>query len=193
MSYHKIISSLLATTVLACSAFADGILDANSATAEELSDIGENAAAVIVEGRPFKTIGELNAALGSSMSEDDLEALYEKVFVPIELNSASREDILLIPGVGGRMAHEFEEYRPYTSTYNLRLIAYSVAESASSAAAAELVLRHGTSNSAPLLTAPVNLDANGYGHFACDIVCPAGIWIERVTGETTVVLYTEHM
>ena len=120
MSYHKIISSLLATTVLACSAFADGILDANSATAEELSDIGESAAAVIVAGRPFKTIGDLNAALGSSMSEDDLEALYAKVFVPIDLNSASREDILLIPGVGGRMAHEFEEYRPYTSMEQFR-------------------------------------------------------------------------
>jgi DNA uptake protein ComE-like DNA-binding protein len=120
MSYQKIISSLLATTVLACSAFADGILDANSATANELSDIGENAAAVIVAGRPFKTIGDLNAALGSSMSEDDLEALYGKVFVPIDLNSASREDILLIPGVGGRMAHEFEEYRPYTSMEQFR-------------------------------------------------------------------------
>ena len=120
MSYYKIISSLLATTVLACSAFADGILDANSATAEELSGIGENAATVIVEGRPFKTIGELNAALGSSMSEDDLEALYGKVFVPINLNSASRDDILLIPGVGGRMAHEFEEYRPYTSMEQFR-------------------------------------------------------------------------
>ena len=120
MSYDKIIFSLLATTVLACSAFADGILDANSATADELSDIGENAAAVIVAGRPFKTIGDLNAALGSSMSEDDLEALYGKVFVPIDLNSASREDILLIPGVGGRMAHEFEEYRPYTSMEQFR-------------------------------------------------------------------------
>jgi DNA uptake protein ComE-like DNA-binding protein len=120
MSYQKIISSLLATTVLACSAFADGILDANSATANELSNIGENAAAVIVAGRPFKTIGDLNAALGSSMSEDDLEALYGKVFVPIDLNSASREDILLIPGVGGRMAHEFEEYRPYTSMEQFR-------------------------------------------------------------------------
>jgi DNA uptake protein ComE-like DNA-binding protein len=120
MSYQKIISSLLATTVLACSAFADGILDANSATANELSDIGENAAAVIVAGRPFKTIGDLNAALGSSMSEDDLEALYGTVFVPIDLNSASREDILLSPGVGGRMAHEFEEYRPYTSMEQFR-------------------------------------------------------------------------
>jgi len=120
MSYRKIISSLLAVTVLACSAFADGILDANSATADELLDIGENAAAVIVAGRPFKTIGDLNEALGSSMSEDDLEALYGKVFVRIDLNSASREDILLIPGVGGRMAHEFEEYRPYTSMEQFR-------------------------------------------------------------------------
>ncbi len=36
-----------------------------------------------------------------------------KLFVPISLNAASREEILLVPGVGPRMAQEFEEYRPY--------------------------------------------------------------------------------
>ena len=29
-------------------------------------------------------------------------------------------DILLIPGVGGRMAHEFEEYRPYSNIEQFR-------------------------------------------------------------------------
>ena len=38
-----------------------------------------------------------------------------KLFVPVNLNTASREDILLIPGVGQRMLHEFLEYRPYKS------------------------------------------------------------------------------
>jgi len=35
------------------------------------------------------------------------------VFVPVNLNSASRDEIALIPGMTDRMIHEFEEYRPY--------------------------------------------------------------------------------
>jgi DNA uptake protein ComE-like DNA-binding protein len=39
---------------------------------------------------------------------------------PIDLNTASDEEILLIPGVGPRMQHEFEEYRPYNSIERFR-------------------------------------------------------------------------
>ena len=45
------------------------------------------------------------------------EALVEQrviaKFVPIDLNSASREDIALVPGMSDRMVGEFLEYRPY--------------------------------------------------------------------------------
>ena len=40
-------------------------------------------------------------------------AFYEKAFVHINLNTATAEEILLVPGAGKRMAHEFEEYRPW--------------------------------------------------------------------------------
>jgi DNA uptake protein ComE-like DNA-binding protein len=40
--------------------------------------------------------------------------------VSIDLNTASEAEILLIPGVDGRMAHEFEEYRPYTDMEQFR-------------------------------------------------------------------------
>ena len=40
--------------------------------------------------------------------------------MPIDLNKASDAEILLIPGVGPRMRHEFEEYRPYTSIEQFR-------------------------------------------------------------------------
>ena len=33
----------------------------------------------------------------------------------VNLNTATDEEILLIPGMGKRMLHEFKEYRPYTS------------------------------------------------------------------------------
>ena len=54
------------------------------------------------------------------MSADQRDELYEKLFVPINLNAASEEEILLVPGVGSRMAHEFEEYRPYPAIEQFR-------------------------------------------------------------------------
>jgi len=37
------------------------------------------------------------------------------VFVPINLNTATDEEILLIPMMGPRMLREFKEYRPYAA------------------------------------------------------------------------------
>jgi DNA uptake protein ComE-like DNA-binding protein len=38
----------------------------------------------------------------------------------MDLNTASSEDMLTIPGVGDRMVHEFEEYRPYVDMAQFR-------------------------------------------------------------------------
>jgi hypothetical protein len=46
--------------------------------------------------------------------------VYASVWYPIDLNSASGAEILLIPGVGARMQHEFEEYRPYRGIEQFR-------------------------------------------------------------------------
>ena len=80
----------------------------------------EALAGVVVDNRPYVTIGELNDLLGADLGENQLEELYDKLFVPINLNDAKRSDILLIPGVGSRMAHEFEEYRPYSNMEQFR-------------------------------------------------------------------------
>ena len=115
--------AVIALSLVAFSASADDLMDANSASEAELSGIAglnDATAAAIVAGRPFDTIGDLDAVLGESMSDEEREAVYGKLFVKINLNSASRENILLIPGVGRRMAHEFEEYRPYTSMEQFR-------------------------------------------------------------------------
>ena len=42
------------------------------------------------------------------------------MFIPLNLNTAGEAEILLIPGVGKRMAHEFEEYRPYRNIEQFR-------------------------------------------------------------------------
>jgi len=41
--------------------------------------------------------------------------LEQYVFIPLNLNAASEAELMTIPGMTSRMAHEFEEYRPYVS------------------------------------------------------------------------------
>ena len=38
----------------------------------------------------------------------------------MNLNQATREELLLIPGMGDRMTREFDEYRPYKSFAQFR-------------------------------------------------------------------------
>jgi DNA uptake protein ComE-like DNA-binding protein len=112
-----------AALLLTCNAFAEGILDANSASVEEMATLphmDETLAQAVVDNRPFISIGILDELLSADLGEDELEELYGTLFVPISLNSAARSDILLIPGVGDKMAHEFEEYRPYSSMEQFR-------------------------------------------------------------------------
>ena len=100
-----------------------GVMNANTATAAEIAALphmDETLSGVVINNRPFVTIGDMHHLLSSDLDEDQLEELYGRLFVPINLNDAKRSDILLIPGVGGRMAHEFEEYRPYSNIEQFR-------------------------------------------------------------------------
>jgi DNA uptake protein ComE-like DNA-binding protein len=93
-------------------------LNPNTATEAELQALPQLDAAVaahILASRPFESIGDFDEALSDHLDEDAREALYEFLFVPISLNTASRDDIMLVPGMSARMAYEFEEYRPYDS------------------------------------------------------------------------------
>jgi DNA uptake protein ComE-like DNA-binding protein len=93
-------------------------LNANTASAAELDAVPELTDAqlkTITSKRPFAGTAAYDAAVGAGLSAEQKAALYAKVFVPIDLNKATREEIMLIPGMTRRMAHEFEEYRPYTS------------------------------------------------------------------------------
>ena len=93
------------------------IVDANAVSAAELAKLphmNAELAKTVIAKRPFKTVKDLDTALGSLTKEQRTE-LYGKLFVPINLNTAADEEILLIPGVGNRMLREFKEYRPYTA------------------------------------------------------------------------------
>jgi DNA uptake protein ComE-like DNA-binding protein len=56
----------------------------------------------------------------AALNADQKKELYARLFLPINLNSATRAEIMLVPGMGERMAHEFEEYRPYQALAQFR-------------------------------------------------------------------------
>ena len=73
-------------------------------------------AKALVAARPFDNITALNTfLLGQKLTQEQANALYRQMFVHINLNTATAAEIMLIPGAGKRMAHEFEEYRPWRS------------------------------------------------------------------------------
>ena len=91
-------------------------LDANSATVAQLgavSGVSPEVANAIATGRPYASVVDLNTKLRESLSPDAAAAVLTKVFVPVNLNTATREEIELIPGMSSRMIGEFLEYRPY--------------------------------------------------------------------------------
>jgi DNA uptake protein ComE-like DNA-binding protein len=93
------------------------IVDANTVSAAELAKLphmNAELAKTVIGKRPFKTALELDSAL-SALTKEQRAELYTKLFVPINLNTATDEEILLIPGLGNRMLREFKEYRPYES------------------------------------------------------------------------------
>jgi DNA uptake protein ComE-like DNA-binding protein len=102
---------------------ATGFLDPNAASAQELMSIpgmDQGLADAIVAGRPYADMTAVDRVIGTRLSETQKDSVYSRLWKPIDLNSASREEILLVPGVGDRMAHEFEEYRPYRNIEQFR-------------------------------------------------------------------------
>jgi DNA uptake protein ComE-like DNA-binding protein len=100
-----------------------GLIDPNIASEKELAAIphlNESLVKGIVERRPFLATADLNAFLKAALDSSQLANVYKTMFLSINLNTASREEILLIPGAGRRMAREFLEYRPYKTLTQFR-------------------------------------------------------------------------
>jgi DNA uptake protein ComE-like DNA-binding protein len=119
---HLIAAALLAVAAAAVPARAQvgkslGVVDANTAPEKDLLAMPHMTPAIVkglIEKRPFASITDLNAyLLGQKLTQEQANAFYEKAFVHINLNTATAAEILLVPGAGKRMAHEFEEYRPW--------------------------------------------------------------------------------
>lgn len=99
-----------------------GLLNANDATRDELVAAGltNETADAVVAGRPYDGVAELDQALAAQLDEAGRATVYRSVWIPLDLNTATEEEMLLIPDAGPRMVHEFEEYRPYTDIEQFR-------------------------------------------------------------------------
>jgi DNA uptake protein ComE-like DNA-binding protein len=94
----------------------NGVLDPNLATKEQLVTVPNVTPAIadaIVKGRPYADMLAVDKVVAPLIPEAQRKDTYAKLFMPINLNAASREEILLVPGAGPRMTREFLEYRPY--------------------------------------------------------------------------------
>jgi DNA uptake protein ComE-like DNA-binding protein len=94
-----------------------GVVDANIAPEKDLLTFPHMTPTIvkgIIEGRPFGNITELNKyLLSQGVTLDQAMQFYTKAFIHINLNTATPEEILLVPGAGRRMTREFAEYRPW--------------------------------------------------------------------------------
>jgi DNA uptake protein ComE-like DNA-binding protein len=95
-----------------------GLVNPNLASEQELlalEGISEGAVSAITDAKPFSDMVSLDNTLDRLLEAEIRATLYEHMWIPMNLNTASEEEMLLIPGVGDRLAHEFDEYRPYVS------------------------------------------------------------------------------
>ena len=96
-----------------------GLVDLNVASEADLGMLPHITPVLVkafVERRPFGNIADANAfLLGQKLTPAQLTELYGKAFIHVNLNTGTRDEIILIPGAGARLAREFAEYRPWKS------------------------------------------------------------------------------
>jgi len=118
---HRFAASLVLIALLAWTTghaqVGKGLIDPNVAPEKELLSLPHMTPAIVkamMAQRPFASIVEWNTfLLGQKLTPEQATEVYRRAFVHVNLNTGTREEIVLIPGAGTRMAREFAEYRPW--------------------------------------------------------------------------------
>ncbi len=95
-----------------------GMMNPNSMSDVEMAAAGVPAASAtaLAAGRPYTSMRDVDKVLAKGVSEKQRDSVYARVWIPIDLNTATDAEILLIPGIGPRMLREFKEKSANTST-----------------------------------------------------------------------------
>jgi DNA uptake protein ComE-like DNA-binding protein len=128
MKLARAITVAIALTVISAVSFnaqvGKGLLDANTAAEKDLLAVPHLNATIVkamIGKRPFGSQGEFNTFLSSQgLTPEQLKEVYGKTFVHLNLNTATADEIMMIPNMGKRMVHEFQEYRPYDGLARFR-------------------------------------------------------------------------
>ena len=98
-------------------------INLNTATREEILIVpgaGNRMAREFAEYRPWKTFAQFHKEIGKYVKPEEVARLEQYVFIPLNLNTATDEEMMTIPGVGARMVREFKEYRPWKTAEQFR-------------------------------------------------------------------------
>lgn len=96
------ISALILSTAIISSACSSG------------SDAAADSTAVVPANSPAPVVAPVTEPATAASTTAST------AIVPININTASDQEILAIPGMGPKMLREFKEYRPYTSIEQFR-------------------------------------------------------------------------
>lgn len=113
-----------ADEVLSPSVLAErALMDPNEATRGELLSIpgmNDGATDAVIAGRPHDDMRSVDAALAQHLTQAERAAVYEHLWIPIDLNTASEEVILMIPGIGVRRLEIIQSQGPYDGVADFR-------------------------------------------------------------------------
>jgi DNA uptake protein ComE-like DNA-binding protein len=114
---------LLFAAVMPATAQAPALINVNTATEAQIASLPGLAplAAGIIAKRPYASPTAFDAVLAEGkIAPEQRKLIYTRLWAPLNLNTATTADTMLIPGMSTRMAGEFREYKPYKSIAQFR-------------------------------------------------------------------------
>ncbi len=115
--------ALLFAAAMPAMAQAPALINANTATEAQIASVPGLAplAPNIIAKRPYASTAALDAVLAEGkIPLEQRRLIYSRFWAPLNLNTATQQEIMLIPGMSARMASEFREYKPYKSINQFR-------------------------------------------------------------------------
>lgn len=91
-------------------------INLNTAAGEEILLVpgaGKRMAREFAEYRPWKSYAQFEKEIGKYVDAKEVARLAQYTFIPVNINTATDDDVMSIPGAGRRMVREFKEYRPW--------------------------------------------------------------------------------
>ena len=73
---------------------------------------GNRMAREFAEYRPWRTWGQFDKEISKYVGQPETDRLKQYVFIPVNLNTATDDDILSIPGAGPRMVRDSRNTAP---------------------------------------------------------------------------------